>query len=70
VRGVSYVVTADYTTAGRGPYTAGPSFLAFQTTILGGAISYPPPGFAPIDQFRAMVGLRFDFPGAQTADVP
>jgi outer membrane receptor protein involved in Fe transport len=70
VRGVSYVVTADYTTAGHGPYTAGPNFDAFQTTILSTATSYPPPGFAPIDQFRVMAGLRFDFPGAQTADLP
>jgi outer membrane receptor for ferrienterochelin and colicin len=70
VRGVSYIVTADYTTAGHGPYTAGPSWSVFQSAISYETISQPPPGFAPIDQFRVMAGLRFDFLGAQTADLP
>jgi hypothetical protein len=70
VRGASYAVTADYTTAGRGPYTAGPNFFSFQQAIAGTGTAYPPPGFAPIDQFRVMAGLRFDFLGAKTADLP
>jgi outer membrane receptor for ferrienterochelin and colicins len=71
VRGLSYVVTADYTTAASGPYTAGPNFAAFQSVLIGQATSYPPPGFAPIDQFRVMAGLRFDFlTGKPTAELP
>jgi hypothetical protein len=42
----------------------------FQRTIGSLATSFPSPGFAPIDQFRVMAGLRFDFLGAQTADLP
>jgi hypothetical protein len=71
VPGVSYIVTADYTTAGRGPYTAGPNFSAFQGALLGAATAYPPPGFAPVDQFRVMAGLRFDFfTGTRSAESP
>jgi outer membrane receptor protein involved in Fe transport len=71
VRGVSYIVTADYTTTGRGPYTAGPYLSAYQSALVGQAISYPAPGFAPIDQFRVMAGLRFDlFTGTPTAELP
>ena len=70
VPGVSYVLTADYTTAGHGPYTAGPKFYTIQQAIDTGGHPQPPPGFAPIDQLRVMVGLRFDFLGAHTADLP
>jgi outer membrane receptor for ferrienterochelin and colicins len=71
VRGLSYIVTADYTTAGRGPYTAGPNFSSFQGALLGAATAYPPPGFAPVDQFRVMAGLRFDFfTGTRSAESP
>jgi outer membrane receptor for ferrienterochelin and colicins len=71
VRGLSYVVTADYTTASSGPYTAGPTFASFQSLVVGQSTSYPPPGFAPIDRFRVMVGLRFDvLTGKPTAELP
>jgi outer membrane receptor protein involved in Fe transport len=70
VRGISYIVTADYTTAGHGPYMAGPSFSAFQQAISTETIAQPSAVPAPIDQFRVMAGLRFDFLGAQTADLP
>jgi outer membrane receptor protein involved in Fe transport len=73
-RWLGYVVTADYTTASYGPYTSGPTFSSLQKTLLATATQFPPPGFAPIDQFRVMVGLRFDFlDGSQspnTGDLP
>jgi outer membrane receptor protein involved in Fe transport len=60
VRAVGYSLTADYTTASTGPYMAGPSYLEFQRTLAPGAVE-PTPVPVPIDQFRVMVGLRFDF---------
>ena len=61
VAGLSYRVSAEYVTASHGPYTAGPDLTLFVHSA-----ALPTPGFAPIDQFRAFVGLRYDFAaGAQ-----
>jgi hypothetical protein len=61
LRAIGYSVTADYTTASSGPYTAGPSFSSLQKVITAAAPEIPTPSFVPIDQFRVMIGLRFDF---------
>jgi hypothetical protein len=60
-RWAGYVLTADYTTASHGPYSAGPTFSSYQSVLLASGAQIPPPAFAPIDQFRVMVGLRVDF---------
>jgi outer membrane receptor protein involved in Fe transport len=66
LRAVGYVVTADYTTADHGPYMAGPDFRTFYSVLTADGAQVPSPSYAPIDQFRVMVGLRFDFmTGAQ-----
>jgi outer membrane receptor protein involved in Fe transport len=65
LKGLSYRASADYVTADRSPYSAGPD-LNYTTKLAGGALgssSLPPPGFAPIDQFRVFFGLRYDFAG-------
>ena len=55
IRGLGYLLTADYLTANHGPYTAG-------TFLTGNPVhGRDAAGFAPIDQFRIMLGLRFDF---------
>ncbi len=61
LRGIGYAVTADYVTASSGPYVAGPSLSSLQRVLAATGNELPTPGFAPIDQFRVMVGLRFDF---------
>ena len=60
LRGLGYSLTADYLTASHGPYTAGPTFGPATPLLFGSAVAFPSPGFAPIDQFRVMVGLRLD----------
>lgn len=71
IPGLAYVLTADYLTASHGPYTAGPTYAAATSIMLMRATAFPPPSFAPIDQFRVMVGLRFDLGAAAEAkDVP
>jgi outer membrane receptor protein involved in Fe transport len=60
LRAIGYAVTAHYATAGYGPYTTGTSF-PFEQVFLATGATLPTPGYAPIDQFRVMVGLRFDF---------
>jgi outer membrane receptor for ferrienterochelin and colicins len=62
ITGLSYRASAEYVTASHGPYTAGPdlTFLQYETAL-------PAAGFAPIDQFRAFVGLRYDFAGGAQA---
>jgi outer membrane receptor for ferrienterochelin and colicins len=67
IHSVGYSVTADYVTASQGPYAAGPSLSSLQQVLAAAGNAFPNPGFAPIDQFRVMVGLRFDFlDGAST----
>jgi outer membrane receptor protein involved in Fe transport len=61
LKGLSYRASAEYVTASHGPYTAGPNLGVFDYVA-----PLPTPGFAPIDQFRAFIGLRYDFAaGAQ-----
>jgi hypothetical protein len=57
---IGYSVTGDYVTASSAPYVAGPSFQEFQSTLAPGSVE-PTLVPVPIDQFRVMVGLRFDF---------
>jgi outer membrane receptor for ferrienterochelin and colicins len=59
--GFGYSVTADYTTADHGPYMAGPDFRTFASVLTADGATLPSPSYAPIDQFRVMFGLRFDF---------
>jgi outer membrane receptor for ferrienterochelin and colicins len=61
IRGIGYVVTADYVTADHGPYMAGPDFRTFYSVLTADGAQVPSPSYVPIDQFRVMVGLRFDF---------
>ena len=67
LRALGYSVTADYVTASAGPYAAGPSLSSFQKLLAADGQGFPNPSFAPIDQFRVMVGLRFDFLNGVTA---
>ena len=57
VTGLSYRLSSAVATASRGPYTAGPNlaFVAGSSTF-----ATPPLGFAPIDQFNAFVGLKYE----------
>jgi outer membrane receptor for ferrienterochelin and colicins len=57
---VGYALTADYATASAGPYTAGP-LLGSLDRLLSNVGALPVPTFAPVDQFRVMLGLRLDF---------
>jgi outer membrane receptor for ferrienterochelin and colicins len=63
-KGLSYRASADYITAARSPYSAGPDL-----GVIGGATSaLPLPGFAPIEQFCVFFGIRYDFfTGSQAA---
>jgi outer membrane receptor for ferrienterochelin and colicins len=56
VPGMTYRASTEYISAARGPYAAGPAPLVTTST-------WPAPDFAPIDQYRVMVGLRFDLFG-------
>ncbi|HEY6560464.1 MAG TPA: TonB-dependent receptor, partial [Polyangiaceae bacterium] len=58
VSGLSYRLSGAATTTSRGPYVAGPNL----TFTSGGAplADAPPLGFAPIDQFNAFVGLKYE----------
>jgi outer membrane receptor for ferrienterochelin and colicins len=67
VPALGYVLTADYLTASRGPYTAGPDVVAIPA-VLGVRSMLPAPGYAPIDELRIMVGLRLDFLTGPTPD--
>jgi outer membrane receptor protein involved in Fe transport len=73
LHGVGYSLTADYSTASTGPYTAGPAFSSFDKVLIASGKSLPLPTFAPVDQFRVMIGLRFDFlngPSGTAGEVP
>lgn len=64
---LGYILTGDYLTARHGPYTAAPDLSAIPAvTILE---ELPAPGYAPIDEWRIMIGLRLDLltGGTQTA---
>ncbi|HVU05651.1 MAG TPA: TonB-dependent receptor [Polyangiaceae bacterium] len=50
--GVGYTVSATWATTGQSAYVAGPALLG-----------EPALAYAPIDRFRAFVGLRWDFMG-------
>jgi outer membrane receptor protein involved in Fe transport len=65
VRGLSYRLSATFTTTTQSAYTAGPNLAPFY----GGASAFvsPPLGFAPTDTFNAFVGLKYDF---ATGDTP
>ena len=58
VSALGYVLTADYLTAGHGPYTAGPDLT--QSFTLTNTAALPTPGYAPLDEFRVMLGVRLD----------
>ena len=53
VRGLSYRAMANYATASRGPYVAGPVTSALPTQSQ--------PQLIPIDRFRGMVGVEYEF---------
>jgi outer membrane receptor protein involved in Fe transport len=62
---IGYSVTGDYMTASTGPYIAGATFQEFSSTLAAGSVE-PTLIPVPIDQFRVMVGLRFDFLNGNT----
>jgi outer membrane receptor for ferrienterochelin and colicins len=68
VRGLAYVLAADYVTASHGPYTTGPALAANIPALMAEGATFPSPGFAPIDQKRVMLGLRFDFGTGRSSD--
>jgi outer membrane receptor for ferrienterochelin and colicins len=68
IRGLTYVLSADYVTANHGPYTAGPSFGSNVGILLAEGATFPSPGFAPIEQERVMLGLRFDLGTGRASD--
>jgi hypothetical protein len=53
--GLSYRVSGDYAVADRAAYIAG------RPVDLSGGLSTIPPELVPIDQFRAAIGLQYDF---------
>ena len=57
VSGLRYRASGEYITASHGPYTAGPD-LTYE--VLNGSV-LPTPVFAPIQQVRLFLGLRYDF---------
>ena len=57
VSGLRYRASGEYITASHGPYTAGPD-LTFE--VQNGSV-LPTPVFAPIQQVRLFLGLRYDF---------
>ena len=58
IRELGYILTGDYLTASRGPYSAGPDFSLSSTVRASDEL--PAPSYVPIDQWRIMVGLRID----------
>jgi outer membrane receptor for ferrienterochelin and colicins len=52
--GLRYRTSATYATAGSGAYAAGPGSTAQTVSVL-------PASIVPVDQFRVMVGLSYDF---------
>jgi outer membrane receptor for ferrienterochelin and colicin len=62
--GLSYRLSGAATTSARGPYAAGPN-LAF---VSGGPpiADAPPLGYAPIDQFNAFIGLKYELGSEET----
>jgi hypothetical protein len=68
VRGLRYVLSGDYVTADRSPYTAGPSFTFDDAVLMAEGATLASPGFAPIDQVRVMLGLRFDFVAGRSSE--
>lgn len=55
LKGLSYRASAEYITSSTSPYAAGPD-LTWITKVDAG-----PPVAVPVDQYRAFVGLRYDF---------
>ncbi|MEJ7728369.1 MAG: TonB-dependent receptor [Polyangiaceae bacterium] len=55
--GLSYRVTADYSTASSAPYVVGPTQYAADSTSRA--------ALSPIDRFRVGLGLRYDFGGGE-----
>jgi outer membrane receptor protein involved in Fe transport len=66
---LGYILTVDYLTASRGPYTAGPDLRSLPSTqsVLE---MLPAPGYAPVDQLRIMVGLRIDLFDTRSTNAP
>ncbi len=64
-KGLSYRVSANYAFASRGPYVVGPN----QGIGLSGGINLGqvvgPPELIPVDRFRFMTGLQYDFGGSR-----
>jgi outer membrane receptor protein involved in Fe transport len=58
VGGLSYRASVDYAFASRGAYVVGPVPVNLGGTSL---VSGLQPEFMPVDQFRATVGLQYDF---------
>jgi outer membrane cobalamin receptor len=66
VKGLSYRASANYAFADKGPYVIGPtqsgSTTGARDPVTGEAIVLiRPPELIPVDQFRAGVGLQYDF---------
>jgi outer membrane receptor for ferrienterochelin and colicins len=53
IDGLSYRLTANYSTAARGPYVVGP--------VTNASPSQPTPELVPVDRFRTTVGLQYAF---------
>ncbi len=64
VKGLSYRGSANYAFASRGAYVIGPN-QGINLSPTGVAAIYAPPELVPVDQFRVMVGLQYDFGGSQ-----
>jgi len=64
VKGLSYRGSANYAFASRGAYVIGPN-QGINLNPTGVGDYYGPPERIPVDQFRVMVGLQYDFGGSQ-----
>jgi hypothetical protein len=53
LKGLSYRAFANYAVADRGPYVVGP--------VTSETPSQPTPQLIPVDRFRTMLGLQYDF---------
>jgi hypothetical protein len=53
IKGLSYRAFANYAVADRGPYVVGP--------VTSATPNQPVPQLIPVDRFRTMVGLQYDF---------
>jgi len=64
VKGLSYRGSVNYAFASRGAYVIGPN-QGINLSPIGTGSFWGPPELIPVDQFRATVGLQYDFGGSQ-----